>query len=97
MGLINLQAKQGALKAQWIFDIQQNDIMKYLADYFLGNKANELLWQTNMLKEDVKKHFKVQNFWMEVLESWNDIKYLNPVTEQEIRLQIIWFNSNIKI
>ena len=97
LGLINLQAKQGALKAQWIFDIQQNDIMKYLADYFLGNKANELLWQTNMLKEDVKKHFKVQNFWMEVLESWNDIKYLNPVTEQEIRLQIIWFNSNIKI
>ena len=36
-------------------------------------------------------------FWTDVLKSWCEFNYFTPVSKEQVRKQVIWFNLNIKV
>ena len=47
--------------------------------------------------EDVAKVFSPKNFWTDVLSVWCELNFDTPITVNEIKNQVLWYNSNIRI
>ena len=98
LGLIDIVAKQKALKIQWIFKIQKDPIIESLANYFLNNKIGNLLWEANLSKDDIQLVVgRRGNFWTEVLSHWCDYNYEKLSEDMEVGSQVIWNNTHIRI
>ena len=91
--LVNLEARDRALKATWPQILAQekeyeNMVYGYLRCKDLG--AN--IWRCNLHPKDIAR-FKIKNqFWKDVLLCWSQFNYHSPKREEN---QIIWYNSQI--
>ena len=97
--LVNILAHDKALKLQWIPRLITGDhVLTTLAFYHMNVKIkNELIWECNFSKKDVKQ-FKCNNkFWESVLMAWAEYNFNHPNTVQEYANQVIWYNTHIRV
>ena len=95
--LCNIQHKDMSLKIQWIFRLMKNESLKNIAYSLMGNKLGDLILRVQLRAE----HFELLRcenlFWTDVLRIWLKVNYEAPISNQQVKEQVIWFNSNIKV
>ena len=99
LSLVSLEAKHQALMLKTVQNMQNNVAISTLAKYFLGKPATaNLCWKVNLHVNDLMNMItKVDSFWYDVVKNWCKINYHIPTSRDEIKNQIIWFNSHIRI
>ena len=97
-GLVDLHTRDLTLKANWVLKIKSNLIIRNLANVMINNPLGDLLWEAQLVKEDIKKVIpKIDPFWQSVLEAWFDTTFNDPIDLEQVMEQIVWLNSNICI
>ena len=99
LGLSNMVAKDKSLKLQWVYLLQKDLVIKALAYNLLGNTYGDMLWQFQFVIDDVKHilpnvHSK---FWSDVLETWVQLNFSDPISGDQVCNEVIWNNSNIRV
>lgn len=94
--LIDLGAKDCALKCQWVSDIKEYENIKALSEQFLP-KIKQDIWLCNLASRDVSMVMQKSSFWRDVLYSWSTINHKIPNNVTEIATQSLWFNSFVKV
>lgn len=93
--LVDISAKDAALKCQWISYLKQSPKLANLANQFLPSIGQDI-WLCNFKMSDVSS-FMSKGFWMDVVRSWAAVYYFKPTNASQMAAQSLWFNSNIKI
>lgn len=93
--LVDIRAKDRALKCQWVSVIRQNSSIANLAYLFLP-AIGEGIWLCNLKKSDILVTV-VDCFWRDVLIAWMEVYSVVPDNPTKIATQSIWFNSYIKV
>ena len=98
LGLVDIRAKQSALKITWIFKLEKDPILAECAYRALNchNRLRNLIWRSNMSPKDVKRWFE-DSYWKQVAYAWSKIHYHDPQNKREVLNQLIWMNTNILI
>ena len=94
--LVNLRAKQKALKLKWIFSIDQDNFLRTCMYEALDPRFDVMIWKVNLSRSHVKMLFK-ESLWRNVLETWSEINFGSPTTKRQISMEIIWYNSFILV
>ena len=97
--LVNIKAKQKKIKIGWIFK-DLDPFIKSSMYQSLDRNITELIWRCNIHSRDVKPLFPGKDFWTETLEAWATLNFKEKekvVSRNDIRDQILWYNSNIRI
>ena len=68
-----------------------------LANIILGNKLGDKLWKIQLERSDFVNIWSQKTFWVEALPAWTEYNYCEPKDGNEVRQQIIWLNSKIKV
>ena len=90
-----------AIKLSWLKRVLQAENVQAWKSLFIRNLPikEKWLWNCNIDKKDLS--FLTRNvssqFWKEVIEAWSIFSFKKELSVSEIRDQIIWFNSHIKI
>ena len=91
--LVDIKAKQDALKIQSIFN--SGDLLNN-AYHELGTTAlNSLLWKCNLSKKDSERRFGKNEYWAQVLSAWCKINHKDPDSKNDILEELLWLNSHI--
>ena len=97
----NARHNYTALKINWV-NIMQN--ANHLEIFVYGTtctwiKTNQDIWKCNINQNDIKILFKTtpNAFVKDIIQAWAKYSYYNPIKSQDIRNQLIWFNSHIQI
>ena len=94
--LINLHLKDRALKVSWVKWLNEDIMLMELAYKRLNPTLRENIWACNLHEDDIKKIWKYENFWLDILKSWSKIHYCENIDMPElIQQQIIWLNSHV--
>ena len=93
LGLVNITARQKALKSSWIQILQRN--RGYAKMVYSIIDVPEWVWRCTIHPKDVCKIVKNNIFWQQFLEAWATYAYKEEVSE--ISTQILWYNSKILI
>ena len=96
LGLVDLQKRHTALLTNWVQRIQCDKECRNLAEFFLPYSRDNFIWKCNLSSVDAHKEFNCNNFWSNVLRAWCVYNFQVPQSNENIVLQIIWFNSNIR-
>ena len=95
--LVNVRNRHKALIMQWPYKIQADKLLRELAYTTSGNEIGDLIWSANITVKDAKKLLiEKKNYWSELILEWVK-QSKEPVGHEQIKNQIIWWNSNIKI
>ena len=98
LGLVDLRAKQISLMLRWVKLYFENSTICNIANQFLGAKAKEHdIWSCNLTEEDAQVIIPTNSYWRQVYQCWCKQTYTQPQNRQNILLQPLWWNSNIKI
>lgn len=93
--LINLEAKDQALKTQWVSTIKNFEKIQTLSNQFLPPIGQDF-WLCNTKTSDIANIIS-QGFWRDVAEAWSKVNWYDPTNPTQIAAQPLWFNSRIKI
>ena len=81
--MIDIKLFNKALKSSWItkyLDLENHGKWKLLSDLELQSFGGEGVFQGNLSKEDLSKHFKIlDTFTSEILRIWTDITTFTPL------------------
>ena len=95
--LVDLETKDTAMKVKWI------QVARLYPETLWSKMVNkisplevEILIQCNIAQKDVKKLIK-EGIVMDVLSAWSKINFRHPTSASDVKSQVLWFNSNIKI
>ena len=97
LGLINLESKDKVAKIQWVCKIESNPMIAALAEDALGLQAGNLIWKANIEQDDIDHICNNRNFWYFVLKASSPINCQTPISADQIKHQVLWYNSNICI
>ena len=99
LGLVNMTIKDKALKSQWVKFALDNDQAKPLIYRLMNNPIGDYIWECQFIKKDIINILPGIDsvFWQNVLENWSEINFNDPISGDQVRQQILWFNSNIRI
>ena len=98
LNLANMEAKDKALKAQWVMRIKNNEKLKTLADNLMHNQMGHLFWKCHLFVHDIDKVFpNVDLFWKDVMKAWFEVNESWIHSEAELKESILWYNSQIRI
>lgn len=93
--LVDIVAKDIALKTQWVAILQDNEKVRALATEFLPAIGHDI-WYCNISPKDVV-FIMEDSFWRDVLSAWSEINFFTPTNVSQIIAQSLWFNSFVKI
>lgn len=93
--LIDLKAKDTALKCQWVADIKNFPKIKLLSEEFLPPIKQDI-WLANINPKEVKNIIPPNNFWHCVLLAWARVHWHTPENVTQIATQFLWYNSHLK-
>ena len=96
-GLIDLRTKEQALKIGWVALLLKDAKFTSLVDDALNNPIKHLLWEVQLSKTDAIERFSVEGFWKNVLTLWYEINFKTMQEIQNVRDQVLWLNSHIKV
>ena len=94
--LVDISAKQTALKVGWIPRLDDDAFLANCAYHALCPVLRNNIWRCNLSVSDVKTVFEA-NYWSGVLEAWAKLKFAAPISKIDVMYQIVWYNSYIKI
>ena len=96
--LVNLTAKEKALKITWIQILQNDPKCATLAYYMMSEDLKENILRCNFTSSDVEEICPRNRspFWHDMLKAWAEINFSLP-TAVNVYEQYVWFNSNIKV
>ena len=97
MGLSNIKNKDEALKLQWVYKIMENEALKSLAYAIIGNPISNLIWSIQLNECHLEECFPGNGFWFDVLRLWVKRNLDPPMGKEQVKKQLIWFNSKICI
>ncbi len=97
--MIDVSCKERAIKATWAVRIYNNYEASWvkLAYEHLGPKLGPLIWKCNISAKDVPNLSISNAFWNDVLISWCSYHFHEPSTKPEVKNQVLWMNSFLKI
>lgn len=95
--LVNLFKRQMSLKAQWIVMIRDNPQWAAIAHSCLIPDIGNDVWRCNINADDIDMVIPQGSFWKQVLYAWCLYNFSAPVNARQVRGQIIWNNSLIKV
>ena len=95
--LVNIKAKQEALKITWIVKLWDDEFLANCAYNELDLMLKESIWKCNIKEDDVSMLFNVQSFWGQMLKAWSKINYKDPQNCTEVLHEVLWLNSNIHV
>ena len=97
--MIDLKSFSAALKMSWLRKIKSVDYTAHwktlLIDTLENLGGDKFLHLPKEGLEIISIQFNA--FWQEVIAIWASIQNITPTTPDEILLQTIWYNKNIKI
>lgn len=95
--LMDLATKNASLKIAWVFKLIRTPVTFWtsIAHYFLPTN-DALVWDCNLTSKDIVKTYST-SFWIDVLRAWSEIHFKILENVLDIKNQVIWCNSNIKI
>ena len=97
LGLVDLKARDAALKAAWVFRIQENSDLKQLAYTLINNPMGDDFWNSQLTTKDIVKLFpEAPSFWRDVMISWFQTNWIDVESKNQILTQPIWLNSYIR-
>ena len=98
VGLVDFKLRDQALKAEWVKIIMTDQMVAQCAYKILGveDTLKVLIWKANIVERDIRNSFK-PSFWRDVLSAWMKYQSNEPLEQNEICNQLIWFNSYIKV
>ena len=97
LGLTNFAAKNRSLHMHWIARIFESEYLQsYVYDWLIP-EMGEWVWDCNLYHRDVDSYCRKRSFWSDVLQKWCELTYYYPVMMVQIKQQILWYNSHIKI
>ena len=75
--LVNILARDAALKAQWVKNIQKGDIVMHelVKDCIPNQLQNTIFWECNFNVQDSVQFSRYNKFWNHVVESWAQFNY----------------------
>ena len=95
--LTDLNKRDQSLRIYWIVKYFEYEDIRTLANYALNNnKVGGYIWEASLKEKDINKMFR-PHFWRDVLVAWNNYKYTFPVNATQVKNQVIWLNSAIKV
>ena len=98
LGLVDIEARDRAFKASWVFRIKDNEFISKLAFVLMENPLGHDLWRANLNTKDIKKLFpKVNKFWQYVMSVWFNVSCIKPKDRNMVGNQLVWYNSEIRI
>ena len=95
--LVDIKAKQDALKIAWIFRIEDDVFLEKCVYSQLDTELDKLIWYCNLTQKDIKGLFETNSFWGQVLLAWGRLNRHKPQNGKEVLKQFIWYNSNVRI
>ena len=95
LNLVDIKARDEAIKITWIQVLRKDCKSAALAYYFFAQRLHENVWRCNLELSDIDQLLpRVRNpFWFDVLCAWSVLNY-DPV---DVEGQLIWYNSLIRI
>ena len=94
--LVNIRAKQDALKIGWFYKIDTDPMLSECVYNELDIHLRNIIWRCNLSPKDSAKHFGKDSFWKQLLFAWGKINFKEPMNKESILEQIIWLNTFIK-
>lgn len=95
--LVDLFKRQIALKAQWVISIRDSEKWANIAYTYLNPYIKERIWLCNINNDDIDQISPRASFWYQVLDAWARFNFFVPKVASDIKGQIIWYNSNLRI
>ena len=92
----NILYRYKSLQLRWVTMIGDYPQIQNYAYSWLNDTLGPLIWECNLNKEHAETACKGNSYWKGVLEDWCELHYHDPENEDEIRNQVIWYNSHIK-
>ena len=96
LNLANIQKCDQSLKISWVFYLEHDQVIENLAYYFL-NQIGDLIWQCNVAREDVNILIPMKNFWQDMLYTWAQYNFLQPLNQEQVLEQVLWLKSAILV
>ena len=94
LNLVNLVARDRALKATWPQILSNEpDYSKLVYSLIRCQTLEEDIWRCTLQQKDIDKLI-TNSFWKDVLISWSCYNYYGETKPEN---QIIWYNSHIRI
>ena len=97
LGLVNLRWKDMSMKIPWVAVLQEDKVLMELADSLMGNNKGELLWRMSISPEEKGTKVEKKGIWGDIFEMWCKYSYDLPVGAYEVKQQVLWGNSGIRI
>ena len=83
-GLSNIVHRERSLKLQWVYRLQESEILQNIADALLENSWGNSIWEAQLSKKHAKKMIKGKTFWHTVLHWWLEYKFKPPSNMSEV-------------
>ena len=96
-GLANLKAKTISLQLGWMIKNLKTEEITNLAQEAMQHELGNLVWEASLNSKDTQIYFPQENYWCKLFRTWAKLAYELQNSGAEIRNQIIWYNSNIKV
>ena len=99
--MTHIVSQNKALKLCWIWRLTHPDFngkWKHLISVQLP-KLGENIWKCNIHSKDIPYIFTNLHsiFWKEIVQIWCNFNFAKPETLNDIKIQVIWYNSCIRI
>ena len=95
--LSNLHHRHIAFRTQWVKLIYDLPEWGYIHEWLIPEIGKDV-WSCNLKIDDVDSMCKCRNgSWVEVLQLWSKFHFSEPQTRREIREQVIWYNSILRV
>lgn len=94
--LVDINKKDIALKAQWVFTYKEYPKIRNLANYFIPEMGQDW-WLANLKKDDIHKIMPQNSYWKQVSIAWAHTNFHVPQNIVQVAKQFLWFNSHIRI
>lgn len=97
--LVDLAARQTALKAQWVTKLQDENFLSSIFYKLVPKSSRAELWNCNIAPRHVTQLIdpSQSNFCFEILQAWCKVNFITPDNLDDILNQYLWFNSHILI
>ena len=97
LGLVDLHARQRALKISWIFKIHKVQFLESQMYAALCPVLRHSIWKCSLNVKDATKLFGCNGIWSEIITAWAEVNYTFPQSREKVRQEIIWWNSSLRV
>ena len=97
LGLTDIDGAQIGLQVKWVQKlITEPKRWNYVYEFLIPS-LNDVIWECNLSEHDVGKINLRESHWKNELYQWTRVHFHNPTNTAEVRKQVLWLNSHIRM